>query len=129
VKKNVRNFDKTVLSLRLKSSEAIRFWNLMDKAKERNSYADKSDVIRELLGLQKPFVLTELDIEYFRQGKKAAEPSTTVPKDSESDIPRGSIRFSDQQAVSLDLPVGGTISEVSEKTIDKGKNKKINGGQ
>jgi hypothetical protein len=70
VKKNVRNYDNTTLAVRLKPPEAVRFWELMDRAKAKDSYIDKSDVIRELLGLSPPNILTRAEIEYFRTGKK-----------------------------------------------------------
>jgi hypothetical protein len=70
VEKNIRNYDRTILSLRLKEAEAVRFWTLMDKAKTQNPYVDKSDIIRELLGLSPPHALTEKEILFFRTGKK-----------------------------------------------------------
>ena len=70
VEKNVKNYDRTILSVRLKSAEAVRFWRVMDAAKVRNAYLDKSDVIRELLGLAEPSALTPDEIEYFRKGKE-----------------------------------------------------------
>lgn len=70
VEKNIRNYDRTILSLRLKENEAVRFWELMDKAKSRNPYVDKSDVIRELLELSPPHALTVAEIKFFRTGKK-----------------------------------------------------------
>jgi hypothetical protein len=61
-----RDFNSVVISLRLKGAEAVRFWNLLDKAKDKNPYIDKSHVIRELLGLDPPKILTQADIERFR---------------------------------------------------------------
>lgn len=69
VAKRERDFDNTVLSLRLGSAEAARFWRIMDKVKERNPYAGKSDVVRELLGLTAPSALTAEEIAFFRRGK------------------------------------------------------------
>jgi hypothetical protein len=70
----VRDYDNTLFSFRLKNPEAVRFWELMDKAKERNAYIDKADVFRdvfrELVGITKPNLLTREEIEYFRTGKK-----------------------------------------------------------
>lgn len=54
------------LSLRLDKSEAARFRAVMDLARGRNSDCDKSDVIRELIGLREPENLTAEEIEYFR---------------------------------------------------------------
>lgn len=65
-----RDFDNTVLSLRLTSVEAVRFWRIMDDAKSRNPYVGKSDVYRELFGLAKPVALTAEEIKYFRTGEK-----------------------------------------------------------
>lgn len=70
VQKNVKNYDKTILSVRLKEPEAVRFWQIMDAAKSRNVYVDKSDVIRELLGLAPPVALTLDEIAFFRTGRK-----------------------------------------------------------
>jgi hypothetical protein len=70
VAKYLRDMDNTILAVRLKGAEAARFWKIMDLAKQRNPYADKSDVIRELLGIAPPTALTREDIEYFRTGKK-----------------------------------------------------------
>jgi hypothetical protein len=66
-----RDYDKTVLSLRLTSSEAVRFWRVMDAVKDRNPYVGKSDVFRELLGLSSPHALTEHEIAFFRTGEKS----------------------------------------------------------
>jgi hypothetical protein len=48
--------------------EATRFWELMDKVKEKNAY--KSDAFRELLELAPPNLLTKEEIHYFRTQKK-----------------------------------------------------------
>lgn len=37
--KNDRDLDNVVLSLRLRGSDAVRFWGIMDAAKEKNAYA------------------------------------------------------------------------------------------
>ena len=65
-----RDLDNTVLSLRLTSPEAARFWRIMDAAKARNAYVGKSDIARELLGINPPTALTKGEIEFFRTGKK-----------------------------------------------------------
>ena len=61
-----KNFDSEILSLRLNSVESVRFWKIMDAAKARNPYAGRSDIIRELLGLQEPQALTKKEITFFR---------------------------------------------------------------
>jgi hypothetical protein len=68
--KSPRDLDNVVLSLRLRGAEAVRFWAVLDKAQARNPYADRTDVLRELLGLNAPAVLTAADIEFFRNGNK-----------------------------------------------------------
>jgi hypothetical protein len=88
VPKKERDLDNTVLSLRLTSAEAARFWRLMDQVKSRSPYIGKSDVVRELLGLIAPAALTRADIDFFRTGNKAAPKGITVPPASPSpDIP------------------------------------------
>lgn len=76
------------LTIRLNDAEHIRFWKLMERANSR-AYANKSTLLRELLGLSQLKVLSDVDIEYFRTGKKespqvrkvAAEKITmTTPK-------------------------------------------------
>lgn len=69
VASNERDYDKTVISLRLKPAEAVRFWKIMDAAKSRNAFVGKSDVYRELIGLDKPRALTQAEIDHFR-GKR-----------------------------------------------------------
>lgn len=75
-----RDLDNTILTLRLNGAEAARFWRLMDEAKARNAYAGKSDVVRELLGLNPPTVLTENEIHFFRTGEKKAGVLTNSKK-------------------------------------------------
>lgn len=65
-----RDFDNTVLSLRLTSPEAVRFWRVMDAAKTRNAYVGKSDIVRELLGINAPTALTQSEITFFRTGER-----------------------------------------------------------
>lgn len=62
--------DNEVLSLRVRGAEAARFKRIMDIAKQRNPYVDKTGVIRELLGLNDLFVLTDDDVTFFRTGNK-----------------------------------------------------------
>lgn len=70
MKKGERDLDNVVLSLRLRGAEAARFWRIMDVAKLRNPYADRSDVLRELLKLSPLAVLTPADVTFFRTGEK-----------------------------------------------------------
>lgn len=65
-----RDYDNTVITLRLASAEAVRFWAIMDAAKARNPYVGKSDVYRELLGLAPPQALSDSEIRFFRTGEK-----------------------------------------------------------
>jgi hypothetical protein len=62
--------DNPLLTIRLNEPENVRFWRLMELAKGRNPYAGKSDVLRELLGLNQPGVLTSDEIHFFRTGEK-----------------------------------------------------------
>ncbi len=73
VAKNERDLDNVVVSLRLRGAEAVRFWIIMDKAKEKDHYADRTDVLRELLRLDPLELLTEHDIAFFRTGEKAID--------------------------------------------------------
>lgn len=81
-----RDFDNTVLSLRLTGPEAARFWRIMDTAKARNPYAGKSDIYRELLGLTPANALTKDEIHYFRTGEKTVSGIKVAPR-SKSGIP------------------------------------------
>lgn len=65
--------DNFILSIRLKGAEAMRFWSVMDNAKSRDAYCERTDVTRELFGLNPPQYLTKGDIEFFRTGKKVAK--------------------------------------------------------
>lgn len=80
--KRERDLDNTVLSLRLVSSEAARFWKIMDSVKERNPYVGKSDVVRELLGLTPPLAVTTDEIAFFRKGRT----SNVAPSNSRTSI-------------------------------------------
>lgn len=66
-----RDWNNASVSIRLKAGDATRYWTVMDRAKKRNPYCDKSDVIKELLGLAKPSLLTKEDLHYFRTGNKS----------------------------------------------------------
>jgi hypothetical protein len=70
VRKDERDLSNTKLQLRLKPHEAERFYKLWDLVIERNRLAEKSDVIRELIGLSEPKLLTKKEIEYFRTGEE-----------------------------------------------------------
>lgn len=67
-----KNLDNVVVSIRLRGADAARYWRVMDEAKARNPYIDKSDVIRELLGLDPPRCLTATEIAHFRNPVKQA---------------------------------------------------------
>lgn len=69
-KRQRREVYADTITLRLTKDESARFREVMDLAKARNPYCDKSDVIRELIGLREPENLTPEDIEYFRTGKR-----------------------------------------------------------
>ena len=75
-----KDFDNTVLSLRLTGAEAVRFWSIMDAAKARNPYAGKSDIYRELLGLTPPNALTAEEINFFRSGKRVQKGIPVAPR-------------------------------------------------
>ncbi len=79
MKKGERDLDNVVLSLRLRGAEAARFWRVMDLAKSRNAYIDRSDVLRELLRLNPTEVLTEDDIKFFCTGEKTETRRSSVP--------------------------------------------------
>jgi hypothetical protein len=78
VVKKERDLDNVVLSLRLRGAEAARFWRLMDKAKAKNAYIDRSDVLREMLGLDPLNILTDKELDIFRHGKELS-PSAKTP--------------------------------------------------
>jgi hypothetical protein len=73
MKKQGRDLDNVVVSIRLRGDEAVRYWGLMDLAKARNFYANLTDVWREVIGLDKPNLLTFDEIHWFRTGKKRAD--------------------------------------------------------
>jgi hypothetical protein len=79
-----KNFksDNFILSLRLKGAEALRFWSVLDVAKGRDPYAERTDVIRELLGLEELRLLTEEDLSFFRTGRKTQDPKATKTQES-----------------------------------------------
>ena len=63
-----RDLDKTIVTLRLDQQMAERYWEVMDRAKTRNPYATRSDILRELFGLSPLLVVTKEDLKYFREG-------------------------------------------------------------
>lgn len=73
------NPDNEVLSIRIKDGEAFRFYNLFMAALAKNKHIDKSNIIRELIGLDEPELLTVSEIEYFRTGKKYELPKKQKP--------------------------------------------------
>lgn len=67
-----RDLNNVVVSVRLKNADAVRFWRIMDAAKHRNPYIDRSDVIRELMGLDPPSCVTPEELAAFRGERPAA---------------------------------------------------------
>ena len=82
-----RNLDNVVVSIRLRGSEAVRYWKLMDVAKARNPYAHMSHVIREMLGLDPPNLVTKEELEHFRTAKKSVEATLDGRKITPSSSP------------------------------------------
>lgn len=81
----VQYSDNFVLSVRLKGGDAMRFWTIFDRALTRNYEADRSNIVRELLGLDPLFFITQADAEYFRTGKPQ---SNQVPELTKEEIER-----------------------------------------
>lgn len=69
--------DLAIISLRLVAAEGMRFNNLEATVLARNKFVPRTSIIRELLGLDAPDVLTEAEIAYFRTGKKTADELTS----------------------------------------------------
>lgn len=88
-----RDLDKASVSLRLKGPDAVRYWHVMDAAKERQPYARLSDVIRELIGLDEPHILKPAEIQFFRSGNKEPDLAKGVPVATKSNtkLPLGNI--------------------------------------
>ena len=86
VAKNERDVSNTVLTLRLNEAEAMRFWRIMDAAKERNPYVGKSDIIRELLGINSLKALTPDELIFFRTGEKQAAKQIETVRDLDNDV-------------------------------------------
>lgn len=70
VNTEARDINKANISLRLSGPEAVRYWHVMDAAKERNPYIRLTDVIRELVGLNEPRVLSLDEVHFFQTGEK-----------------------------------------------------------
>jgi hypothetical protein len=70
MRKMTENIDAYWLTIRIKPAEAARFIKLFKKALEKEPGTEKTDLIREILGLDSPNLLTEEDIEFFRSGVK-----------------------------------------------------------
>lgn len=68
-----QNRRSNTVSLRLRDDEAERYWKVMDSAKSKNPYIDKTDVIRELFGLDPPNLVTKEELRYFRTAKDSVE--------------------------------------------------------
>lgn len=81
--------DNPNLTLRLKEPEIERLKRIMAIAADRGgSYAKKSNIYRELLGLAPPRYLRQAEIEYFRTGVKTEglfkeEPVAPKPEETE----------------------------------------------
>lgn len=71
--------DSASLSLRLKGAEAVRYNRLWITAKLREPFLEKTDMIRELLGLSPLTYLTQPEIDFFRTGDKVEPKRTSVP--------------------------------------------------
>ncbi len=93
----VDDLNSATISLRLSGAEAVRYHHIMTAAMDRNPFLRKTDVIRELVGLESPQALTKAEIDFFRTGKKepqaqefeaVVKPKATV-KDEQG---RGKIR-------------------------------------
>jgi hypothetical protein len=87
-----RDDDNVVLSVRLRGADAARFWRVMDTAKSRNAYCDRSDVIRELLGLDPPSLLTAEEIKHFRSADDKKQNNALPPNSNSPRIPEQPIK-------------------------------------
>lgn len=68
--KEERNLFNANISIRLSDDEAVRWHALFEKAEEVYPRVGNTDVLRELLQLDPPRLLSEADIHYFRTGEK-----------------------------------------------------------
>lgn len=62
--------DLAIISLRLTGAEGMRFKNLEATVHARNKFVPRSSIIRELIGLDAPDVLTEAEIAHFRNNRQ-----------------------------------------------------------
>lgn len=81
--KEKREGEHQNITIRLKNPEFERYKEVLKRAYGRNSLADKSKVIRELLGLQTYGLLKPKDISFF-QGKPLAASGLNVSLDDEA---------------------------------------------
>lgn len=58
-----------VFSIRMHEDEHKRYTELWQLAKKRHKFVGKSDINREIMGMSKPFILTDAEIRYFRTGE------------------------------------------------------------
>jgi glutamate formiminotransferase len=79
-----RDWNNANLSIRLKDAEATRYWRIMDAAKKRNPYINKTVVMRELLGLDPPNALTAAEIAHFQDPQLIGRP---LAKNSKVKVP------------------------------------------
>lgn len=73
------NTEFRVISLSLNAEEQERYQKVLDIAKDRHAYINKTHVIRELIGISDPAILTAKEIEYFRKGTPITNKRQTVP--------------------------------------------------
>lgn len=70
--------DLVVISLRLVGAEGMRFKHLEAAVLERNKFVPRTTIIRELLELDPPDVLSRDEIKHFRQGRSEV-PVINIP--------------------------------------------------
>lgn len=117
MKKDERDWDNVVLSLRLKNAEARRFWKLMDIGKKRNPYIDRTNIIRELLELDQPKILTETEIRFFRQSQENVNKKRTQISDADSGLSlyqRDGLLKNDSQKQTIPI-VGDGVGGATDK--------------
>lgn len=61
------------LSLRLRDAEFERYEIVAKRALDRHPYIRTADVMRELLGLTNPVILSSVEIDFFRYGGRTSE--------------------------------------------------------
>lgn len=92
-----RDINKANVSLRLSGPEAVRYWRVMDAAKERNPYIRLTDVIREIVGLNEPNVLSTEEILFFRTGNRDKETSAKFHNAEQVEFPQKKLKVSDDR--------------------------------